>query len=85
MVKMRWEEVENTGAYSLFVDLDCTGRSTAACVDVANCCVEENRIYIAAPGCHNWYALSPGWEAPLGGQWPGPFSIQAMACAPRPS
>ncbi|KAL5212181.1 hypothetical protein ABZP36_023028 [Zizania latifolia] len=80
VVKMRWEEVENIGAYSLFVD--CAGRSTAACVDVGNCGVEENRIYI---GCHNWYALPPGWEAPLGGQWPEPFSIQAMACAPWPS
>ncbi|KAF0934707.1 hypothetical protein E2562_026452, partial [Oryza meyeriana var. granulata] len=60
MAKMRWEEVENIGAYSLFVD--CAGRSTAACVDVGNCGVEENRIYIAAPGCHDWYACPPGWE-----------------------
>ncbi|EAY87174.1 hypothetical protein OsI_08575 [Oryza sativa Indica Group] len=83
MVKMRWEEVDNIGAYSLFVD--CAGRSTAACVDVENCGVEANRIYIAAPGCRDWYAWRPGREVPLGGQGLGPLSIQAMNHLPWPS
>uniref|UniRef100_J3LG46 KIB1-4 beta-propeller domain-containing protein n=2 Tax=Oryza brachyantha TaxID=4533 RepID=J3LG46_ORYBR len=83
MAKMRWEEVENIGAYSLFVD--CAGRSTAGCVDVGNCGLEENRIYIAAPGCDGWYSCSPGWEVPLGGQGTGPLSIQAMKWLPWPS
>uniref|UniRef100_A0A0D9VJU2 KIB1-4 beta-propeller domain-containing protein n=1 Tax=Leersia perrieri TaxID=77586 RepID=A0A0D9VJU2_9ORYZ len=83
MAKMRWEEVENIGAYSLFVD--CAGRSTAACVDAGNCGVEENRIYIAAPGFHGWYACPPGLEVPLGGQGHGPLSIQATKRPPWPS
>ncbi|KAF8729765.1 hypothetical protein HU200_017733 [Digitaria exilis] len=57
--RMRWEEVENIGAYSLFVD--CAGNSAAACIDVGSCGVEENRVYVAAPGCR-WRSFPPGWE-----------------------
>lgn len=60
MARMRWEEVNNIGAYSLFVD--CAGKSTAACVDVGSCGVKENRVYVAAPGCRTWKAFPPGWE-----------------------
>jgi hypothetical protein len=51
--------VTNIGAYSLFVD--CVGKSTAACVDVGRCGVEENRVYVAAPGCHTWKVFPPWW------------------------
>ncbi|OEL14153.1 hypothetical protein BAE44_0024827 [Dichanthelium oligosanthes] len=63
MARMRWEEVENIGAYSLFVD--CAGKSAAACIDVGSCGVEENRVYVAAPG-HPWRSFAPGQEVPPG-------------------
>jgi hypothetical protein len=63
MAQMRWEEVENIGAYSLFVD--CASRSAAACIDVRRCGVEENRVYVVAPGCPR-RSFPPGWEAAPG-------------------
>ncbi|CAL5055345.1 unnamed protein product [Urochloa decumbens] len=60
MARMRWEEADNIGAYSLFVDY--AGKSAAACTDVGSCGVQENRIYVAAPGC-SWRSFPPGWEA----------------------
>ncbi|XP_039771397.1 uncharacterized protein LOC120639594 [Panicum virgatum] len=63
MAQMRWEEVENIGAYSLFVD--CASRSAAACIDVRRCGVEENRVCVVAPGCPR-RSFPPGWEAAPG-------------------
>jgi hypothetical protein len=83
MVQMRWEEVNNIGAYSLFVD--CVGKSTAACVDVGRCGVEESRVYVAAPGCRTWEVFPPWWEAPLGSAVPGLFTSRAMDHPPWPS
>jgi len=56
MARMRWEEVESIGAYSLFVD--CTGKTAAACRDVGSCGVEENRVgcvwrFLGAAGDHS--------------------------------
>uniref|UniRef100_A0ACD5Z4A9 Uncharacterized protein n=1 Tax=Avena sativa TaxID=4498 RepID=A0ACD5Z4A9_AVESA len=65
--QMMWEEVDNIGPYTLFVD--CAGRSAAACVDVGNCGVEENRVYVAVPNCRTWRkAIPPGWEVSLNGE-----------------
>lgn len=64
MARMRWEEVESLGAYSLFVD--CAAKTAAACLDVGRSCgVEENRIYVASTE-NRWRSFPPGWEAPLG-------------------
>jgi hypothetical protein len=75
MARMRWEEVESIGAYSLFVD--CTGKTAAACRDVGSCGVEENRIYVAFAG-RRWRSFPPGWEVPPGD---GVFGIRAMGRA----
>ncbi|TVU28117.1 hypothetical protein EJB05_19626, partial [Eragrostis curvula] len=83
MVQMRWEEVVNIGPYSLFVD--CAGRTTAACVDVGSCGVEENRVYVAAPGCHTWKAFPPCWEASHPGADYGLFTSKTMERPPWPS
>lgn len=83
MAQMIWEEVDNIGAYSLFVD--CAGRSATACVDAGNCGVEGNRVYFAAPRCHTWRAVPPGCEAPLNGEGGGLLSDGPMAHAPWPS
>ncbi|EMS51336.1 hypothetical protein TRIUR3_14984 [Triticum urartu] len=57
--RMIWEEVDNIGAYTLFVDI--AGRSTVACVDVGNCGVEENRVYVGVPNSRAWRRpLPPG-------------------------
>ncbi|TKW41062.1 hypothetical protein SEVIR_1G289300v4 [Setaria viridis] len=82
MARMRWEEVENIGAYSIFVD--CAGKSAAACMDVGSCGVEENRVYVVATG-RRWRSFPPGWEAPLGDANNGPFSRFAMGRQPWPS
>ncbi|KAL6911838.1 hypothetical protein ACP4OV_000643 [Aristida adscensionis] len=87
MAQMVWEEVDSIAPYSLFVD--CAGKSVAACVDVGSCGVEENRIYVAAPGRRNWRAFPPGWEAaphPFGGGGDDAlFFRRAMKLPPWPS
>uniref|UniRef100_A0ACD5ZM39 Uncharacterized protein n=1 Tax=Avena sativa TaxID=4498 RepID=A0ACD5ZM39_AVESA len=71
-VQMMWEEVDNIGPYTLFVD--CAGRSAVACLDVENCGVEENRVYVAVPNCRTWMkAIPPGWEVSLDGGASGRF------------
>ncbi|KAG2653230.1 uncharacterized protein LOC120656902 [Panicum virgatum] len=75
MTQMRWEEVENIGAYSLFVD--CASKSAAACIGVRSCGVEENRVYVVAPGCP-WRSFPPGWEASLDNANNELFSRRAM-------
>lgn len=76
MAEMRWEEVDNIGAYSLFVDY--VGRSSAACVGMERCGMKENRIYIVAPGCR-WRAFPPGYEVPHSDNFhKQQFSIRAM-------
>ncbi|PVH66823.1 hypothetical protein PAHAL_1G358900 [Panicum hallii] len=80
IAQMRWEEVENIGAYSLFVDC----KSAAACIDVRSCGVEENRVYVVAPGCP-WRSFPPGWEAALGDADNELFSRRAMDRQPWPS
>ncbi|CAN6280305.1 unnamed protein product [Urochloa humidicola] len=82
MARMRWEEVDNIGAYSLFVD--CAGKSAAACTDVGSCGVEENRIYVVGPGC-SWKSFSPGWEATPVDANNELFGRRAMERKPWPS
>ncbi|CAL5054880.1 unnamed protein product [Urochloa decumbens] len=82
MARMRWEEVDNIGAYSLFVDY--ASKSAAACTDVGSCGVEENRIYVAAPGC-SWRSFPPGWEATPVDANSELFSRSAMERKPWPS
>ncbi|RLM79316.1 uncharacterized protein C2845_PM12G24220 [Panicum miliaceum] len=82
IAQMRWEEMENIGAYSLFVD--CASKSAAACIDVRSCGVEENRVYVVAPGCP-WRSFPPGWEAALGDADNELFSRRAMDRQPWPS
>lgn len=62
VARMRWEEAESVGPYSVFVD--CAGKAAAACVGVGSCGVEENRIYVACPGSR-WRSFPPGWEGSL--------------------
>lgn len=76
LARMAWEEVDDIGAYALFVD--CAGRSAVACVDVGSCGVEENRVYVALPNCRTWRAVKPG---PLNEF----ISIEPMAHPPWPS
>lgn len=83
MVQMRWEEVEDIGAYSLFVD--CAGKSTAACVDVGTCGVKENRVYVAAPGCRTWMAFPPMCVVPPFDTGSGLFTRRAMQHPAWPS
>ncbi|KAJ1280389.1 hypothetical protein BS78_04G228900 [Paspalum vaginatum] len=68
MVRMRWEEVENIGAYSLFVDH--VGKNAAACLDVGSCGVKENQVYVATPGCR-WRSFPPGYEVTHGDVFDG--------------
>ncbi|CAN6246468.1 unnamed protein product [Urochloa humidicola] len=82
MARMGWEEVNNIGAYSLFVD--CAGKSAAACTDVGSCGVEENRIYVAAPGS-SWRSFPPGWEPTPVDANSELFSRSAMKQKPWPS
>jgi hypothetical protein len=83
MARMRWEELENIGAYSIFVD--CAGKSAAAvCINVGSCGLEENRVYVVSTE-HRWRSFPPGWEAPLGGANNEPFSRFAMGRQPWPS
>ncbi|CAL4959365.1 unnamed protein product [Urochloa decumbens] len=63
----RWEEVDNLGGYSVFVD--CAGRSAVACADAAGCGdVAGNCIYFAEMTFHReycqryWMSLSPWWK-----------------------
>ncbi|KAM0917037.1 hypothetical protein ACQ4PT_009777 [Festuca glaucescens] len=82
--QMMWEEVDNIGPYTLFVD--CAGRSAVACVDVGNCGVEENRVYVAVPNCRAWRkANPPGWKVSLNGEGGGLFSREPMVRPPLPS
>ncbi|KAE8794196.1 hypothetical protein D1007_31070 [Hordeum vulgare] len=84
LVHMMWEEVDNIGAYTLFVDI--AGRSTVACVDVGNCGVEENRVYVGVPNCRAWRRpLPPGWEATPNGEGFGLNSRVTLARRPLPS
>ncbi|CAM0944850.1 unnamed protein product [Alopecurus aequalis] len=83
LAQMVWEEVDHIGAYTLFVN--CAGRSAVACVDVGNCGVEENRVYVAMPNCRTWTAIPPGWEVSLNGEGGGLFSSDPMASTPWPS
>jgi hypothetical protein len=43
MAAMRWEELDDIGEYSLFVD--CPGRTAVACAGTAGCGVVANRVY----------------------------------------
>jgi hypothetical protein len=43
MAAMRWEELDDIGEYSLFVD--CPGRTAVACTGTAGCGVVANRVY----------------------------------------
>uniref|UniRef100_M8BS77 KIB1-4 beta-propeller domain-containing protein n=1 Tax=Aegilops tauschii TaxID=37682 RepID=M8BS77_AEGTA len=84
LARMMWEEVDNIGAYTLFVDI--AGRSTVACVDVGNCGVEENRVYVGVPNCRAWRRpLPPGWEASPNGEGLGLNSRETMARRPLAS
>ncbi|XP_037455062.1 uncharacterized protein LOC119325409 [Triticum dicoccoides] len=79
--RMMWEEVDNIGAYTLFVDI--AGRSTVACVDVGNCGVEENRVYVGVPNSRAWRRpLPPGWEASPNVEGLGLNSRETMARRP---
>jgi hypothetical protein len=82
--EMVWEEVDDIGPYTLFVD--CAGRSAAACVDVGSCGVEENRVYVAVPGGHAWRkATPPGWRVSLNAEAGALISGEPTARPPLPS
>ncbi|KAF7055465.1 hypothetical protein CFC21_062988 [Triticum aestivum] len=51
MATMMWEELQDIGEYSLFVD--CPGRSAMACADAARCGVVANRVYFLV--CSTYY------------------------------
>ncbi|CAM0871311.1 unnamed protein product [Alopecurus aequalis] len=78
--RMTWEEVDDIGAYTVFVD--CAGRSAVACVDVGCCGVEENRVYVLLPNCRTWKAVKPGRAAPLNQPMPHPPWPSAVSVYP---
>ncbi|KAG2603409.1 hypothetical protein PVAP13_5KG769601 [Panicum virgatum] len=74
----RWEEVDNLGGYSVFVD--CAGRSAIACADAAGRGdVAGNCIYLAELTSYGgesqryWRSLKPWWnleEVTISRAWP---------------
>ncbi|KAL6649326.1 hypothetical protein ACP70R_013550 [Stipagrostis hirtigluma subsp. patula] len=63
----RWEETDNLGGYSVFVDR--AGRSAVACADAGGCGAEGNRVYFAERWYHEgsqrlwkWFRPGEGWE-----------------------
>ncbi|CAO2196178.1 unnamed protein product [Urochloa humidicola] len=64
---LRWEEVDNLGGYSLFVD--CAGRSAVACANAAGCgdvagdCIYFAEMTFYRAECQRyWKSLSPWWK-----------------------
>ena len=81
MATMRWEELDDIGEYSLFVD--CAGRSAVACADAGGCGVVANRVYFLASCGYDqqtaWKAFQPGSDCTEGGwnsPWPSLISTQ---------
>lgn len=61
MATMTWEELDDIGEYSLFVD--CPGRSAMACADAARCGVVANRVYFLVSDLGSqpaFHAFAPG-------------------------
>ncbi|KAF7050560.1 LOW QUALITY PROTEIN: hypothetical protein CFC21_058913 [Triticum aestivum] len=61
MATMTWEELDNIGEYSLFVD--CPGRSAMACADAARCGVVANRVYLLVSSMYYDFGRRPPFHA----------------------